>query len=506
MATLPYISPPILVLNASTSFVEWKGNAQGALMMAGCWSAMCGTDSDPAHNERAYAWLLCCCKGHYLSMVQAAKTAPAAWKALIADQQRTGFSHCSELWHQINHLQLGSGESISQLCSRLSDLVLELAEADETVSEAVQNAEARVRNQQPAQLAAIHASRRSSASPASSSSRHSAAKPGADPSPSSPSPTALSRVKCFKCGKRGHIARDCEEPGGSSSSGSSSGGGGGAAGGGAGGGGGAPGTRGADKGRAASSATAGLFHANLMAMQAVPSGGASVSGGVSESGGASGSGGASVGGGADGSSGSKGEVQCCWSHAVGLSSLYPSVTAKPTPSLAAAAKDVAMPCSSGLLSSERFWLAVSGASYHITPDRSLLHDIHAVDVVFDEMARGVPLPVSEVAEAMATTEELSVQSPDVEPGSEPATGGAGGKAVGADSSGADNSADSAASAGGDGASASAAEPAAGPVPLRQSLRLQGLPPAGSLAACVLELPAAAVCSVQEERALNLFNV
>ncbi|MGQ3285961.1 reverse transcriptase domain-containing protein, partial [Bosea sp. (in: a-proteobacteria)] len=114
------------------------------------------------------------------------------------------------------------------------------------------------------------------------------------------------------------------------------------------------------------------------------------------------------------------------------------------------------------------------------------------DVIFDEMARGEPLPVSEVAEVMATAEELSVHTPAAEPSPEQATGGAGGEAVGADSSGTDSGAGSAASAGGGGASASAAEPAACPVPLRQSLRLQGLPPAGSLAACVLQLPAAAV--------------
>ncbi|KAJ9529789.1 hypothetical protein QJQ45_022200, partial [Haematococcus lacustris] len=65
--------------------------------------------------------------------------------------------------------------------------------------------------------------------------------------------------------------------------------------------------------------------------------------------------------------------------AAGLSSLHPCVSAKPTPSLAAEAKDAAMPRSSGLLRSERFWLASSGASHHITPDRSLLHDLQAVE-------------------------------------------------------------------------------------------------------------------------------
>ncbi|KAJ9527089.1 hypothetical protein QJQ45_025205 [Haematococcus lacustris] len=142
-----------------------------------------------------------------------------------------------------------------------------------------------------------------------------------------------------------------------------------------------------------------------------------------------------------------------------------------------------MPRSSGLLSSERFWLADSGACHHITPDLNLMHDFQVVeqpssrkqkalrsdngmeyinqehmrselegkavqgvqvgyelgskayrvlvpggkiivtkDVVFDELARGAPLPMSEVAGAMATAKELSVHTPAAEPGPEPAEG------------------------------------------------------------------------------------
>ncbi|KAJ9516604.1 hypothetical protein QJQ45_015229 [Haematococcus lacustris] len=85
------------------------------------------------------------------------------------------------------------------------------------------------------------------------------------------------------------------------------------------------------------------------------------------------------------------------------------------------------------------------------------------------------MAVSEVATATATAEELSVHTSAAEPGPKLAPEGASGEAVGADSPSTDN----------------AASTAAG-VPLRQSLRLQGLPPAGSQAACVLQLPKAVV--------------
>ncbi|KAJ9524864.1 hypothetical protein QJQ45_002997 [Haematococcus lacustris] len=418
------LMPQPLPLNEATSFVEWRHGAMGQLRLAGLWKAMVGEDTDPVRSERAYAWLLCNCKSHYLRLVVAAETAPAAWKALLADQQPDSY----QLWEQLNSLQMQPGETVGQVHSRLLEIVWQLAAVKEQVSEPQQvmallkampplpqyeNARdfitfgslrsplsltevkrtlqiAESRAQQAgvsAQLAAVRLRGKggggggggggSSSSGSSSSRTQPAAVPAASSSSSAaPSrPRAAANVKCFKCGKRGHYARDCPDPardGGMAGTGAG-GEGGGASGGGAG------GWAGAGK---SSSGSAGLSRVTLAAVHAstlshvagtapplpacmpaeagVGVGGAEVHSCSAEA----------------GSVVSCGDMTCCWSHAVGLSPMLPCVVDKHAslaPEPAAEPALLAVASTQQLDSSMRVWVADSGASHHITPERSLLH-------------------------------------------------------------------------------------------------------------------------------------
>ncbi|KAJ9521136.1 hypothetical protein QJQ45_022831 [Haematococcus lacustris] len=431
-AELPQMAllmPQPLPLNEATSFVEWRHGAMGQLRLAGLWKAMVGEDTDPVRCERAYAWLLCNCKSHYLRLVVAAETSPAAWKALLADQQPDSY----QLWEQLNSLQMQPGETVGQVDSRLLEIVWQLAAVKEQVNEpqqvmallkampplpqyenardfitfgslrsppsltevkrTLQIAESRAQQSGvSAQMAAVRLRGKggggggggggTSSSGSSSSSRtQPAAVPAASSSSSTapPRPRAAANVKCFKCGKRGHYARDCPDPardGGMAGPGAG-GEGGGASGGGAG------GWAGAGK---SSSGSAGLSSVTLAAVHASTL--SHVAGTApplpacmpAEAG--VGVGGADVhsSSAAGGSVVSCGDMTCCWSHAVGLSPMLPCVVDKHAslaPEPAAEPALLAVASTQQLDSNMRVWVADSGASHHITPERSLLHGYQA---------------------------------------------------------------------------------------------------------------------------------
>ncbi|KAJ9507318.1 hypothetical protein QJQ45_006294 [Haematococcus lacustris] len=398
------------VLSAGSNFAAWRRKAKGVLTLGGCWDAVEGRDSDPATCSRAYAWLLCQCNDHYGRIVEQGKTAAGAWKALLAVNAKQSYGQRQQLWRQFVSFRMEAGETITQLYCRLADLCTELNDAGNEIPEqqqigcllealphtvpfqiakqaltnplldtppslaAVQQyllgVEGEAEAVQPAQLAAMHVPRKpmgvGGAGSSGSSSKQPAAKPAATPAPDD---ARHANVTCFRCGKKGHIARNCREPGAKGSGAGKRAGDGGASGsGGASGAGGAGGAGGSGGAGGAASAPAGLYAASLMAMQ-VEHAHAPCEASHEPS-----SGGSQVGVGRDARS-------CCVAHQLGLLAPRAPCPCKPSPSLAAAAAPPGAPIAAGdsLVSSRRLWLADSGASHHITPERALLHDFRPLN-------------------------------------------------------------------------------------------------------------------------------
>lgn len=207
------------------NYATWARRMKYLLIIKGLWSAVTSTTVDPDKNEKAMAQIGLHMKDHHLATLERCTTAKQAWQELESIFQAKSNARKRQLRKELSQLKMGVAEPLTKYVARAKEIQNQLRAAGHevadqevvwavlaglpqqyetvvTVLESSTDAELKLDDLLPKLLPVEHKLYHQE-----SSSWHNEAALAAKRYPGNQR-RKETRI-CYKCGKRGHIAKDC---------------------------------------------------------------------------------------------------------------------------------------------------------------------------------------------------------------------------------------------------------------------------------------------------------
>ena len=205
------------------NYATWSCRMRLLLILKGVWDAVTGDTIDEKLDRKAMAYIGLSVASHHMSMLAGCRTAKEAWQKLEAIYQAKSGARKRQLRKELSQLTMGIGEPVSKFVARAREIQNQLLAAghemgDQEVAWAI--------------LAGLPATYESIVTVLETSTDkdltlddmlpklmsfeqrmlekpHSAGKLYAEALMAKKWSNLPETRKCFKCGKRGHIAKNC---------------------------------------------------------------------------------------------------------------------------------------------------------------------------------------------------------------------------------------------------------------------------------------------------------
>ena len=213
------------------NYVTWKTKTKCLLIMKGLWGAVTGESTDATLNSKAMAQIGLCVKDHHLPVLERFTTAKAVWDHLEAVYQAKSNARKRQLRKELAQLQMGTLEPLTKYVARAKDIQNQLraagyAVADQevawallaglprayetavTVLETSTDADISLDDILPKLMSVEQRLAKTDSARPSETALAAQRKSGID---SRSLRAQHSSRRCYVCGQKGHIARDCLE-------------------------------------------------------------------------------------------------------------------------------------------------------------------------------------------------------------------------------------------------------------------------------------------------------